>query len=183
MAKPIIAVDIDEVLMPHFDSLIAWYNEQYDTSLTGYDNHPTDPGNWGTDDVSVAIKRVHKFYETDEYKASNELIVVTARDTIIEASTELWLEDHFQQIFSEIHFTNHFSLEGKRRDKSQVLKELGAEYFVDDSLENVFGAAELGIESILFGDFAWNQEEVLPSNVTRCKDWEAVRRYFNGIST
>src|SRR5579872_2112511 len=97
--KPTIAVDIDEVLMPHFQSLIDWYNGQYGTSLTLAHNHPTDPRPWGTKDISVAVKRVHAFFDTPEFLNSEpygdsievlnklgktyELVVITSRDTII----------------------------------------------------------------------------------------------------
>jgi uncharacterized HAD superfamily protein len=198
MKKPIIAVDIDEVLMPHFGDLIGWYNSQFGTALTLYDNHPSDPGNWGTDDIEVAIRRVHQFYDTHEFKTSKplkeaqsvlerlrsryELVIVTARDTVLEAATTDWLDEHFKEIFSAVHFTRHFSLEGKRRPKAEILHEENASYFIDDSLEHVLAAAQRGISCILFGDYAWNQSKELPNNVVRCKNWRTVEGSFNGIS-
>lgn len=105
---------------------------------------------------------------------------MTARDTIIEASTELWVEEHFRQIFSQIHFTNHFSLEGKKRQKADVLESLSVKYFIDDSLENITSAAEKGIHCLLFGEYAWNRGELSDPLITRCKDWAAVEAYFAG---
>ena len=195
--KQVIAVDIDEVLMPHFVDLITWYNAKFGTTLTEYDNHPTDPGNWGTDDVTVAIKRVHQFYDTQEFMDSKpfkearkeleflgsyyDLIVVTARDTILEAATTDWISRHFKELFQSIHFTKHFNFEGQRRDKVEVLRELNVSYFIDDSLANIDLAAAAGIQSVLFGDYAWNQADVLPKNVTRCKNWLEVSDYFEDI--
>lgn len=181
--------------MPHFGDLIRWYNAKFGTQLTLYDNHPTDPGNWGTVDVEVAIRRVHQFYDTREFLRSKpfeearqildmlsnsyELIVVTARDTMLEVVTGEWLEEHFAEVFAQVHFTKHFNLEGKRRDKIEVLEEQRVQYFIDDSLGNIEPAAKAGIQCILFGDYAWNQTGELHASVTRCNSWQEVMEYFH----
>lgn len=194
MKKSTIAVDIDEVLLPHFKDLILWYNSNFGTKLTEQDNHPTSLANWGTDSMEVAVKRVHRFYLTSEFRDAKpfpeavavlkklvndyEIIVVTARDTPFEQLTNDWLADHFEELFNSIHFTRQYSLEGKRREKSEVLLEQSVDFFIDDSLDNINKAAALGIESLLFGNYAWNQAINLSENVTRCKDWGAVEEYF-----
>ena len=68
MDKPIIAVDIDEVLIPHFQGLMSWYNNEYGTSLTMAHNHTTDPRPWGTDNDAEAIGRVQRYFETDNFR-------------------------------------------------------------------------------------------------------------------
>lgn len=194
MSKPIIGIDIDEVLMPHFGDLISWYNAQFGTVLTLQDNHPTDPGNWGTDSFEAAVRRVHQFYDTQEFLTSEpfheaqtalgelasnyELIVVTARDTILETVTTDWLEKHFAELFTQIHFTKHFNLEGKRRDKVEILREEQVKYFIDDSMQNVGLASDADVECILFGSYVWNQADILPINVTRCENWHEVLEFF-----
>ncbi len=195
MKRPIIAIDIDEVLLPHFEGLIAWYNREYGTDLTLAHNHPSDPRPWGTDNISEAIKRVQRYFQTESFRNEEpfreaiealrtlgddyELIVITARDEIIEQATRDWLAKHFDQVFREAHFTAHYSLTGKNRSKVDVAKEAGAAYFIDDSLTTVLEVANAGIESILFGSYPWNQSKELPANVTRCHDWLAVQEYFN----
>ncbi|OGL37287.1 hypothetical protein A3B63_01695 [Candidatus Saccharibacteria bacterium RIFCSPLOWO2_01_FULL_49_22] len=195
-AKPKIAVDIDEVLVPHFQDLIDWYNRKYGTKLTLTDNHPTDPEGWGTDDISEAIRRVHGFFETPEFlglKPFKEpfavlkelsdrynLVVVTARDTVLEKITRDWLDEHFVDLFKEAHFTARFSLEGKSQTKTSVCLSIGAEYLVDDALDHCIDAAEHGIKALLFGDYPWNQASYLPPDVTRVKNWQEVLDYFEG---
>ncbi len=195
MKKPIIAIDIDEVLLPHFEGLINWYNKEYDTQLTLIHNNPTDPRPWGTTKIPEAIKRVQRYFETDNFKKeqpfkeavavarslsqSYDLIVVTARDEIIEQVTREWLDAHFSEIFRAAHFTAHYNLEGKSRSKIEVLQAAEAEYFIDDSLEHVRKAATAGIKCILFGDYPWNRLEKLPTDITRCKNWQEVLDYFN----
>ena len=194
MKKPVLAIDIDEVLMPHFGDLISWYNQEFGTQLTLYDNHPTDPGNWGTNSIEEAVRRVHHFYDTQEFLSSKpyvetrgvlarlgvdyELIVVTARDALLEEITLHWLEEHFSEVFSQVHFTKHFNLDGKRRDKVEVLLEEGVRYFIDDSISNVDLAAAAGIDCVLFGDYPWNQIDELPVGMTRCRNWAEVAEYF-----
>lgn len=197
-SKPIIAIDIDEVLTPHFQDLIDWYNRKYKTKLTLKHNHPTDPRPWGTDDINVAIRRVHGYYETPQFLNSQpyeeairalrhlsrdySLVVITARDTIIEKVTRDWLDEHFGELISEAHFTARYSLMGKVRTKVSVCLEIGAEYLIDDGLENVIEASAAGIKVLLYGDYPWNETKELPPNVTRVKDWQEVLEYFDGRS-
>lgn len=195
MTKQIIAIDVDDVLLPHFGDLIAWYNKTYGTHLSLADNGNDDPRTWGAVTAKEAIKRVHFFFESREFKnakpfseakdvlthlsARYELVVVTARDSIVEQVTRDWLEHHFADLIREAHFTAFYSLEGKTRRKSDVCNEIGAKFLIDDSLSNVLGASVEGVQSILFGNYPWNQADELPSNVVRCIDWPAVLEYFD----
>jgi len=196
MSKPIIAVDIDEVLVPHFQDLIDWYNSQYGTRLTLHDIHASDTTNWGNASFEETVRRVHGFYETDSFKHVQpfaeakpvllvlserySLVIVTARDTIIEKMTRDWLALHFQDFFGEAHFTAQYSLEGKGRSKAEVCKEINAAYLIDDDPKNILAACEQGVRGILFGDYPWSKSKKLPGGVTRCHDWAAVQEYFNG---
>lgn len=189
-----IAIDIDEVLLPHFQDLITYYNNLYGTNLTLADNHPKDVSRWGTDSRKTAIGRVQKFFETDEFKNSQpfieakhavrelahnfRLVVVTARDTIIEETTRDWLNQHFNELFQEVHFTSTYSLDGRERSKSDVAKAAQVDWLIDDSYEHILGAAKEGISGLLFGDYPWNQQKKLPENVLRVKDWSEVLSYF-----
>lgn len=198
MNKPVIAVDIDEVLLPHFEDLITWYNKTYGTFVKLADNGNHDLKVWDTNTLEEAVKRVHSFYETSEFKSAKpfhealgvlntlshkyDLVVVTARDSIIEESTRLWLKEHFKDLIMQAHFTAFYSLEGKMRKKADVCLEIKAKYLIDDSLGNILGAAEVDVHGILFGDYPGNQIVELPPNVIRCKDWAAVLEYFNAES-
>lgn len=190
-AKLVVAIDIDEVLMPHFQDLIKYYNRLYGTHLTLSDNHPKDTKNWGTSDRNEAITRVQKFFSTDEFKKSQpfeeakqavkmlaeryKLVVITSRDTIIEESTRQWLNEHFVELFDEVHFTSMYSLDGsKSGSKAQIGKELNIDYLIDDSFDHIQEASENNIKGLLFGDYPWNKDVTLPENVQRVKDWKEV---------
>lgn len=196
MTKPIIAVDIDDVLTPHFQDLVSWYNAQYGTHLTLSDNHPKSVDGWGTASEEEAIRRVHNFFETDEFMQAEpykeartvlqelskrfELVVVTARDTIIEKVTRNWLDEHFSELFSAVHFTAQYNLEGLSKSKADVIRSIRAQYLIDDAPDHILKAAEAGVVCVLFGDYPWNQEKELPKDFVRCKDWAEVLDYFNG---
>lgn len=197
MPKQIIAVDIDDVLVPHFQDLIAWYNREYGTKLRLADNYSDDLRVWGTKTDEEAILRVHRYYDTPEFASSRpfheaetvlrdlsttyDLVLVTARDTIIEAATREWVEAHFGELFQAVHFTAHYSLEGRRRTKADLCVEIGARYLIDDTPHHALAAAEVGVRVLLFGNYPWNDLSDLPDRVTRCKDWPEVREYFGGI--
>jgi 5'(3')-deoxyribonucleotidase len=194
--KPVIAVDIDDVLTPHFHDLINWYNLKYATNLTLEHNHPTDPRPWGTSDYNTAIKRVQGYFSTPDFLDSQpyqesiralkklsqlyDLIIVTGRDTIIQEVTTKWLENHYGRLFKDIHFTARYSLEGREKDKAVLLEELGAAYLVDDALHNCISAVMVGVKALLFGDYPWNQAKKLPIGISRVRNWKEVLEYFDG---
>jgi uncharacterized HAD superfamily protein len=187
MKKPIISVDIDDVLVPHVEDLISWHNKEYGTKMDLVHYHSKNPKDWGSKTIEEAIKRVQRFFTTPDFldakpmedaasalsslSENYTLIVITSRDNIIEDVTNNWLSRHFPEIFKEAHFTARFNLEGKSGKKSAVALNAKAEYLIDDTLENALDAAEAGIKVLLFGDYPWNQLKELPGGVTRVKDW------------
>jgi uncharacterized HAD superfamily protein len=190
-----IAVDIDDVLVPHVKDLITWHNRQYGTQMTLQQYHSKDPKDWGAKTIEEAIKRVQKFFITRDFteaKPTDEaskalralsqnynLIVITSRDNIIEDTTKRWLDQNFPELFQETHFTARFNLGGDSRLKSSVALAAKAKYLIDDALDNAEEAAKAGIRVLLFGNYPWNQIEELPDGITRVNDWQAVLEYFD----
>jgi len=199
MSKPIIAVDVDDTLVPHFQDLIDWYNHRHGTNLDLLDYHSEAEHieNWGTTSFEEAVRRVHQFYETPEFLNAKpheqavevlqalstrfDLVVVTARDTVIEKATQQLLQEHFSDLFGQVHFTAMYSLEGKARTKAEVCVEIGAKYLIDDALTHCRAVAAVGVEAVLYGDYPWSEASELPPGVTRCLDWPAVQEYFDGL--
>jgi len=195
MSKPVVAIDLDDVLTPHFEGLIQWYNAKYATNLTLEHNHPTDPTPWGTESVKEAVKRVHGYFDTENFKNEQpfeevtrvldqlsknfDLVVITGRDHMIEDITSKWLKKHFPDIFNDVHFTAQYSLQGKSRSKKDVALSTNASYLIDDNLEAVIDANSVGIKGILFGNYPWNKSNKLPIGVVRCRDWLEVQGYLN----
>jgi uncharacterized HAD superfamily protein len=195
-SKQTIAVDIDDVLVPHVEDLISWHNREYGTNMDLVHYHSRNPKDWGSETIEDAIKRVQRFFTTPDFLDAQpmesaaevlaelskryNLIVITSRDNIIEDVTNDWLNNHFPEVFKEAHFTARFNLEGKSGKKSAVALDAKAKYLIDDTLENVIETAEAGIDVLLFGDYPWNQIEKLPERVTRVHNWTQVLEYFDG---
>ena len=193
-----IAIDIDDVLAASAEAFVAWSNERWGMSLTvdDYEEH------WGRmwqleHDREEAERRADEFHEAgvvgrhrpheealpvlkelgDEY----DLVIITSRRRSIAAETEEWLKVHYAGVFSEVHFAGMWDSKDPDRlkaTKTEVCRQIGADYLVDDQLKHCLAAAEAGIPAVLFGRYAWNRADKLPHNVTRCEKWEQVRDYF-----
>jgi 5'(3')-deoxyribonucleotidase len=183
MSKPILAIDVDEVLFPFIRQVLEDHHSRtgYRPTLSevkttrlspvlGIPEHEVlvnieamisrehlhiDP----LPDALASLKFLHKLYEP---------VVLTARwDRLIEGSTA-WLKHHFPDIFQDMYFI------GTSRSKAEACLEIGAVALVDDSLNMVAGCAQAGLGAILFGDYPRNQATELPAGVARAKDWSEV---------
>jgi uncharacterized HAD superfamily protein len=210
MEKPVIAVDIDDVLWPHFEALSQWYNHRYGTQLALSDNHPLSPVHWATPElqaatlrrwgassVEEAVGRVRKFFATPEFtnaqafalsyevlnqlSSNYELVAITAREYELATLTRDWLNDNYPRVFTDVYFTARFNLEGKSKDKVEMFQELAVNYCVDDDPVVAMRAAKAGIATILFGEYPWNQDDSLDAGITRCVNWNEVKEYFDKV--
>ena len=62
------------------------------------------------------------FHSLQRLGQSCELVVVTSRQHCIQAPTLAWVEQHFPGVFSEVHFGNHWALEGQSKAKSEICR-------------------------------------------------------------
>jgi uncharacterized HAD superfamily protein len=194
--KPIIAVDIDDVLVPHAQKLIDWYNQEYGTKLTLSHHHTKDPKPWGTQSVEEAIRRVRNYVNsgvlfkhqpvTESIEALKKLsedyglVIITGRDLIIEAGTRDWIKKHYPGLFESVHFSALYSLEGKARSKVEICKMTNASYLIDDSLDQALEVPQIGTTVLLFGDYPWNETDKPLPGVVRVANWQEVVEYFDG---
>ena len=51
-----------------------------------------------------------------------DLVVVTSRQHVIRDSTLRWIDLHYPGIFKEVHFGNHWAMEGTSKPKSQICR-------------------------------------------------------------
>ncbi len=196
MKKPIIAVDIDEVLFPFVREFAVHHNEKYATSLL-----PEQFTTYRFEDViagidqSEAIKRVYDFTAEDHASieplkdaregitrlgAKYDIVLVTARHPKFKASTEGWLDRYFPGMFKDlvmIGFEHDATV--APRTKAQVCVELEAIALVDDSPKYLSQAVEAGVKGILFGDYPWNQVEFTGPYITRVSGWIQLAEHFN----
>ncbi len=196
--KPTLAIDIDDVLAANAAGFVKFSNERWGTNLTvdDYDEHWAKV--WQVDDEESErraalwhegkiVSRYEHFPEAEvvlgKLHEKFRIIVVTSRRRMIEPETRAWINTHFAGLVDDIHFAGFYDStdrvsEKLKMTKADILTELQVDYFIDDQPKHVFGAASVGISSILFGDYSWNQVEGLPEDVTRCASWGDVANYF-----
>lgn len=199
MNKPIIAIDIDDVLSETVEGFMAWSNETYGTSLKVSDYNEDIATMWNVDreESERRAKNFHGGGAVGQLRHINaarpvlawladryELVVITSRRVISKDQTEAWLNKYFPGIFSPevINFAgiwDNADEQSHNRTKGDIVKKLGASYLIDDQIKHCVASAELGIETLLFGDYTWNQADELPEGVVRVKDWLEVRKYFD----
>jgi len=195
--KPAIAIDIDDVLAANAEGFVEFSNRRWGTTLTSedYDEHWAQV--WRVNDEEAeeraqkyAASGTHRHFKkiTGADKALMELakgyklVVVTSRRRAMEKDNQDWLDEHFPGVFTEVHYAGIWDKMQSGRiniTKAETVREIGADYLIDDQLKHCISAAEAGIKALLFGDYSWNQTSSLPEGVTRVKDWKAVLEYFN----
>ena len=80
----------------------------------------------GSSDPATAINSAccsaGALHSLQRLKATNDLVVVTSRQHVIQKPTLKWLELHYPGIFQEVHFGNHWALEGISKPKSEICR-------------------------------------------------------------
>lgn len=194
-----IAIDIDDVLADSTESLRLLVNERTGARLTTehyrvsgvyrgyYDNIWRMHGLEGlvdfpslNEEMVYDQSHVHTMPQAklgiQELAKKYRLVLVTARDPSWSQATTKWLKDHFGYSLCDVHFAGH-SRTGSQKSKGELCREVGASYLIDDNVEHCQTARELGVETVLFGDYGWHQG--IPSDQIICKDWQAVMEFFD----
>ncbi|MEK7461706.1 MAG: hypothetical protein AAB586_01405 [Patescibacteria group bacterium] len=184
-----IGFDLDDVLLDFRESLHRYHNYRFGTDYKRHQFRENLAEMWNcTEEESK--KKVFGFYQSSEHrnaepingavekikklKQHHILHVITAKPEELKNISLEWLDKHFPQTFAGIHFTNQYQYQekGLKRTKGEVCKELGVEFFVDDSLHNVNDIASFGIPALLF-DAPWNQGEIKPP-IHRVYSWDEI---------
>ena len=193
-----IAIDIDDVLADNAGGFVEFSNARWGTHLTPeqYDEHWAKI--WEIDNQETE-RRATIFHESGAFtryrhddsalpvlrRLSQDfnLLVLTSRRTQTQGDTRLWLHEHYPGIFTDetIHFAGIWDTVNDQsiaRTKGDLVEALGADYLIDDQLKHCQSVALNGKRALLFGNYAWNQTDLLPKGVVRVDDWLAVERYF-----
>jgi uncharacterized HAD superfamily protein len=198
MNKKIIAVDIDDVLSLGAEGFVSYSNKMWGTNLTVEDYDERWSRMWQVDHEEEK-RRAIQIYNSGivgnfehrkealgvlrHLKKNYKLVITTSRVSKVKEDTLQWLDKNFPGIFEEVHLAGLYDTltkDSHKLTKGELVREIGANYIIDDHPKHVFAAAEAGIPAILFGNYSWNRDLKLPKNVTRCKSWAEVKRYFDG---
>lgn len=199
MKKPIIAVDVDDVLSRTSLGFAEFSNRTWGCNLTADDFDEDWEKVWGVP-IDIVMERADLFHTEEVFgsfepipeaypvllglKERHDLVIATSRRRKVERISRYWVDMHYAGIFSGVFFSGIFDDRAGshetilKRTKNDVLLEIGADYLIDDQLKHCIAAEEHDIEALLFGNYRWNQATALPPHVTRCVDWAAVEEYF-----
>ncbi|KAL8488197.1 hypothetical protein ACS0TY_024470 [Phlomoides rotata] len=137
--KIMLAVDVDEVLGNFVSALNKFIAARYSLNHTVSEYHVYEFFKIWNCSRDEADHRVHEFFKTPYFKKgiypipgarealeklseSYNLSIVTSRQNAIKDHTIEWIEKHYPGLFKEIHFGNHFALDGQSRPKSEICK-------------------------------------------------------------
>ncbi|HRX63843.1 MAG TPA: hypothetical protein P5060_01930 [Candidatus Absconditabacterales bacterium] len=171
----VIAVDLDEVLSEtarallkrnryringnklHWEDLVSYNLREIPglnvTKIQGfwiYMRFLIGAGLWNKIKPVSGAKTKLKEFKKKGYK----LHVVTARHFLLRFATGVWLYFNYKHIFSSIEFANFFTRFSTK--KSEICKKIGADFIIEDNLENAIDCANAGVKVYLI-DKPWNQ--------------------------
>uniref|UniRef100_A0A1D2ABQ3 Uncharacterized protein n=1 Tax=Auxenochlorella protothecoides TaxID=3075 RepID=A0A1D2ABQ3_AUXPR len=199
-----VAVDVDEVLGRFLHSLNQFCLEEHGREYQVSDYFLYDFAKVWKCSQEASNVMVHNFFKSHHFSAGiqpipgaleslkrlqpfAELVVVTSRQHVIQEPTLDWVETHFPQVFSSVHFGNHYALEGASLSKVEMCRGAGAQVLVDDNPRYAEECAEEGLHVLLFdweGGYPWASTPAGPSHprITRVHDWAGVERELHALS-
>lgn len=196
MSKQVIAIDIDDVLADQAEAFLEYSNKTWGTQLKldDYTEHLVELWSISLEEVERRAQQYHQSGTMRQFRHKSEalpilkalkhkydLVVVTSRRLQVKDETLDWINEHFSDVFSDIHFAGFFDTldhDKWKMTKADIVRQIGASYLIDDQLKHCYATADVGIETILFGEYHWNTVETLPPRVYRCANWTAVGDYF-----
>ncbi|KAI5445772.1 uncharacterized protein LOC127136356 [Lathyrus oleraceus] len=196
--KLVVAVDVDEVLGNFVSALNKFIADRYLSNYSVSEYHVYEFFKIWNCSRDEANSRVHEFFETPYFKSGIQplpgaqmtlqklsrfcnLSVVTSRQNAIKDHTLEWIENNFSGLFDEIHFGNHFALDGGSRPKSEICRSLNAKVLIDDNPSYAIECAEAGIRVLLFdyeNSYPWSKTEFAEKHplVHKVENWEEVEQ-------
>lgn len=198
MKKPIIAIDIDDVLANNAKAFVEYTNQKWGMSLSpsDYDEHWSKVWQVDNEETERRATEFHEsgvmsLYEHDRtafevlsnLRRDYKLTILTSRRIQTKEITIEWISKYYGDIFDSesIYFSGIWEKIHDRsihQTKTEKATEIGVDFLIDDQLKHCLSFAESGKNAVLFGDYSWNQIDQLPNNVMRCVDWKAVEEYF-----
>ncbi|MDD5699580.1 MAG: hypothetical protein PHH00_00065 [Candidatus Nanoarchaeia archaeon] len=187
-----LCIDADDTTAGFFAAFLDYNNARYGTSF--------NIGDFGTHRFHLVLgcteeeakRRVDEFQHSSYFKKilplegaveainrlfilGKKLYVATARADYTRANTERFYETYFRGMIQDIFFSsnNHTGRANSGKSKLEISRDLRAP-LIDDDLEYVIPCAKAGFGGILFGDYRWQIDSEIPSNVPRAKNWKEV---------
>jgi len=200
VTKPVIAVDIDDVLAAENEGIREFTNRKY-----GLNHTPEDyliegdfKGYWEKIwqlNETEAKKHYEDFLKSStkahlqvvdgavsalsKLKSRYDLVVISSRFGPAINISKPWIEEHFPDTFRAVEL---IAQRNEATTKADVCKELGVSYLIDDDPAACNLVAREGIKVLLFGDYGWSRNVGLHQGIVRVKNWQEVLEYFENES-
>ncbi|KAJ8543048.1 hypothetical protein K7X08_005571 [Anisodus acutangulus] len=194
--KVVVAVDVDEVLGNFVSALNEFVADRYSAYHSVSEYHVYEFFKIWKCSRDEADIRVHEFFKTSYFKTGIRpipgarqtlqklsrfcnLSIVTSRQNAIKDHTIEWIERHYPGLFQDMHFGNHFALNGQSIAKSDMCRSLGATVLIDDNPRYAIECAQVGIKVLLFdyeNSYPWSKSESLNGHpmVKKVHNWGEV---------
>ncbi len=184
-----IGVDLDGPLFHFTEAYLHFHNRIYGTSFTIKDITEYDMSRRLGVSHEQHGKDIFSFFDSPEFLAirpffsaikqirdlaeEHELCIVTARSTTFRERTAVSVERYYNGCFRGIYHAtdNAFQLHA---DKSEICKQLGLDFLIEDSLRNAVEVMEAGIPTTLISR-PWNKQELLPPYLRRTR-WSNIQQ-------
>lgn len=194
MTRQILAIDIDDVIADSTESLRIEVNRRLGTELQR-EHYRVEGEYWGyyervwsthgiadrvpmrqlddqmLEDQSHVPLLPGASFAIGEISKRYDIAIVTARNPAWEQETLRWLQTHFGDVFISVHFAGNRHLPSGQT-KGELCKDVGAFMLIDDNPGHCKSALDVGLETILFGEYGWHYD--IPEAAVRCKDWPEV---------
>lgn len=196
--KMVVAVDVDEVLGSFLAALNRFIAERYSWNHSVSEYHVYEFFKIWNCSREKANILVHEFFTTHYFQdgihpipgardalqnlsSFCSLSVVTSRQDAIKNHTLEWIEKFYPGLFEQIHFGNHFALQGQSRPKSEICRSFGAQVLIDDNPRYASECADDGMRVLLFdydNSYPWCKTGVDQSHplVTKVHNWQEVEQ-------
>lgn len=198
MKKPLVSVDIDDVIADSTEGLRQVVNARTGHSLTK-EQYKVRGEYWGyyeavwkqagighlidfealngemVEDQSHVKEMDQAHVVLSVLKSRYDFILITSRDESWKQATLAWLEERFSGIFNGLYFTGSRHTDSYK-NKGQLCAELGVSIHIDDNVQHCESVVAQGIETILFGEYGWHDN--IPDGLVHCKTWSDVQKHL-----
>ena len=199
MLKPIISIDIDDVIADTTEATRLWANDVTGRELSESD-YKIEGEYWDYyehvwyeagldhlvkfDDFVPKMSSDQSFITPiagvkeilERYSDTFRYVLITSRNEREKDETVRWFEDRFDsRLFEGIYFTGDRHTDGYK-SKGELSANLGAILHIDDNIDYCRSVMDQGIKCLLFGEYGWNLHQ--PKDIPHARNWKEVGEYL-----
>lgn len=189
MKKPVISCDLDDTLFDAVEKFIPFTNKKYKTHFIFDKVRNSDVLNEKIP-LNEEVSRWKQFFESkqgmsvkpeqkvrkaiEKLSKDYKLIVVSARDLVLQSSAEMWVNNNFPKMFSKIIFIKRKS---KTLSKADVCIKNAVVLHVDDNPRHIVDCLNKKVPCILVNR-PWNKDVNLPVRRINNINYKDIIRYL-----